>query len=603
MNRRWKIVLPVMALAIVAAFFFSRQRVSRQSQSAAPWSSEQVVASSRPTNSSSMATSNTITEDALIDFAAALDAALQEADPRKRAIQFGTLLRQWWAHNPEAALAYVQKMSPSAEYTQGLLFVLENLGQKDSKRALTLARDMATTSEQRAIYNILFDQLARADIHNALDLLELVPVGESHDLALRSLTTVWAEQDLDALLQWAKDSTNTADKALAFETALSVLSNKDPRHAIDLAEQFLKDDVLNRVLADSLRNLTADDPLAASEIVSRLPAGSVQSAAALDIARALTQLSPEKALAWIKTLPAGDLQQLALNNALDIWGKKDPAGAKEYVLQMPPGADQDSAARHFGSQLAALDPMDAIQWAQTLTSDSARNAALVSITSGWAKTDPEAASRWAMTLDAESPARGESLRAALSYWALQDPSAAGSFVQTLPQVDQSSAAAMIAATYAQNNVADALTWAQSLPFDDGRQTALREIITRWADNQPQDAANWVMNEPDSNLKPEHVRTVLTDWFSHDEKAATTWAQTLQPGPSRDAAYNVLATQTTSQSPTTAIKWAQGIGAPDLRETRLEQVAIAWLQSDRAAARTWITASELSPETKNRLLQQ
>jgi hypothetical protein len=252
--------------------------------------------------------------------------------------------------------------------------------------------------------------------------------------------------------------------------------------------------------------------------------------------------------------------------------------------------------------MAATDPLAAIHWAEGLEVDSAWNEALLGIASAWARTQPEAATRWAGNLAADNPVRAEAMKSALSYWLLEDASAAGRFVQTLPEVDQADAIESVAPALAQNNAADALDWAQRLPNANARQIALREVVGRWADNQPEEAARWALAEPESAVRVEHIRIVTTQWLAGDPENAARWVQTLA-GPARDAAVDLVADELASQNPAQAVSWAESIGTPELRNTRLEDVATAWLKTDPSAARTWLASANLPTETKARLLTQ
>ncbi len=177
---------------------------------------------------------------------------------------------------------------------------------------------------------------------------------------------------------------------------------------------------------------------------------------------------------------------------------------------------------------------------------------MVGIASAWARTEPEAATRWAGNLAADNPVRAEAMKGALSYWLLEDASAAGRFVQTLPEVDQADAIESVAPTLAQNNVADALDWAQGLPNANARQIALREVVCRWADNQPEVAARWVLAEPEGTMRVEHIRIVTTQWLAENPEDATRWMQTLRAGPARDAAVDLVANELASQNPAQAV---------------------------------------------------
>jgi hypothetical protein len=434
---RWKILAAAVLLAGLAAaiWFVSRTYFSGEQDRARA----RTLTPERPAD---VAISTSLSPRASVsrtDSSQALNDALRESDPRKRSMEFGRVLAEWFARNPEDALAYVRNMPRGgAEYTEALFVVLGGLGKKDPARAVGLAREMATTREQQAIYSLLFDQAVRTDIRTALSLIELMPEGESRDNALRALAAGWADQDVLAALDWAKGLTDPADRATAVEATLIIRAKRDPRRTVDLARQLLTGDALDRTLTEAMKNLVEQDPRAAGEMVMRLPDGAVKTRATLELVRALAAEQPATALAWIKSLPPGQLHQLALNNVLDFWSANDPRSAGEYVAQMPEGPDQDAAATHFAKNFGATDPSNAVRWAESLQG-SARTAALVSIASGWAQKDPSAATRWAAALPVDNPARADAIKDALSYWFLQDYEAARDFLNNLAQQDQSNA--------------------------------------------------------------------------------------------------------------------------------------------------------------------
>src|SRR5690348_3304367 len=95
---RWRIILFAAALAVGTGLFFIQRDAPSRNRSTAPLQAEQSSATSQVT----IATNSIPQSDpavSTVDFAAALDAALSEADPRKRSQIFGTLLRQWFTQN------------------------------------------------------------------------------------------------------------------------------------------------------------------------------------------------------------------------------------------------------------------------------------------------------------------------------------------------------------------------------------------------------------------------------------------------------------------------------------------------------------------------
>lgn len=422
-----------------------------------------------------------------VDERGALEAARALANPGQRAREFGRTLLEFIDRDPESALAYVRSLPPGAEYTQGVLLLLEKIGRTDPERALALARELVATREQRAIYSSLFAQLA-ADPASAVARLTAVPAGEGRDFALRALADGWSRTDPAAALAWAR-SLAGADRPPAMEAVLATLGTTDPLRAIELAHETLTGAAFERTLVAALQALTRTDPKAAGALVNTLTPGDAQTQAALAVARALAAQNPGDALAWARTLAAGDTQRLAVNNVLEIWAAKDPVAAGQYVVRMNAGPEQETAAGHLARLLAA-NPAGAIAWAQSFTSEPSRQAALVNLASAWAQRDPAAAARWAGSL-ASPDVRTPALHGALSYWVMQDSGAARNFIFGLTGETQTEAAAYLAPRLAQQDPVAAIAWTQSLPSAGAREAALSAAYARWMGNAPAAAKAWL----------------------------------------------------------------------------------------------------------------
>ncbi len=415
-------------------------------------------------------------------------------DPQLHSAGFGARLREWAEADPEAALAYVRQLPAGADYTQGLLQVLEVFGRRDPDRALVLARELVSTGEQQAFYNSFFARLATEDPAAAAARLASLPPGDRRERALRAVAEGWSSTDLPAALAWA-GKLDAADRGPALEAVLAVLAPADPLRAINLAGQSLTGVAWERTVGAALRVLVQSDPQAAAAMVSRLPLDGELGPVALEVARALAGRNAAEALAWVNRLSAGKVRDLALTNALDSWAAEDPIAAGRYIARLPAGPTQVAAATGWARRRAVTDPQEAATWSGMLNDDSARRPALAIIASVWAQHDPAAAARWA----ADTPALpAEALTGALSYWTLQDAGAAQDFVLHLAGETQVRAAVYLAPTLAQRDPVAALTWSQSLPNAAAREAALAAAFARWLGNAPVAARTWVAA---ANLPP------------------------------------------------------------------------------------------------------
>jgi hypothetical protein len=486
---RIALVSVVLALAVVLGWVVYFRRSVAVRETAAPMSPVAVAvapATAAPPISPSAA--NSVPPAPVAGFRAAAEAARLLRNPTQRALEFGRTLEAWIARDPEAALAYVRGLKPGADYSQGLLMALAAIGRTDPDRALALAAELAKTREERAIYSALFAQLAAADPVGAAARLSLVPAGEGRGNALRALADGWAHADLPAALAWAQ-KLNPTDRAPAMETVITTLVATDPLRAVDLAQQNLSGAAFERTLLSALQALARTDPKSAAALVSTLAPGEARTQASYFVARALATESPSGAMAWAQTLPVGEVRARVLNNILDIWAAKDPVAAGQEVVKMAGGAEQEMTAAHLATLLAA-NPPSAIAWAQSLANEAARSAAVVNLASAWAQRDPSAAARWAGSLEPVD-VRNTALNGAISYWVLQDSDAARNYIFGLSGETQVSAAAHLAPALAQRDPVAAITWSQTLPSAEARESALTAAYARWLTNEPAAARSWL----------------------------------------------------------------------------------------------------------------
>ncbi len=346
-------------------------------------------------------------------------------------MEVGRLVRDWFSRDPEAAMDYLRAMPRGVEFNNALFLILGSVAADEPARAIALAGELATNSEQRVVFNELFDGFARRDVREAVKNLALVPAGEARVNAIRALASRWSDKNLEGALAWAQKLEDSEDRSPAMESVLWSLAQDDPWRTLDLAARSLDDGPLERTVARVLQRVGEVDMQRASDLVKILPAGETQTHLALDLSRRFAADSPDAAIAWSSALPSEEMQQLALNNILDVWVESAATGAAHYVSHLPEGDEQDVAARHLGERYAGKNPDAALRWAQSLSSESAREAALIGVANGWAQQDAPAAVRWASELPPEHPARFDAVCSAISYWALTDPTAARAFARDL----------------------------------------------------------------------------------------------------------------------------------------------------------------------------
>ncbi|WP_438480254.1 hypothetical protein [Oleiharenicola lentus] len=412
-------------------------------------------------------------------------------DPDERFRKLDDFWRQWFARDREGMFAAIAGLPPGDERSQALLYSLLELARIDPDRAFELALALVRDERDGPLFSSLFDFFAKQDLARARERLARVPAGPGFEPAWRAYTDAYARADLDAALSWAQ-GVNGAARALALETTLYTLAEKDPLAAFETALQGLDGEARDRSLYHALMQIIPFDPAGAAKLILTMPASASREMAATAAARAWAEDAPDLALAWAATLPkdATTSAALATANVLEIWGQRDSTAAKAALVALPEGEARAAAAERLASAIVTKTPEQAFDWALSLPDGMTQDRALAAAVSAWARQDPATAAAWTMASGAGDE-RGALLADIVSHWAVQDLAAAQGYVGSLGEAAaQSKATAALIPYLVQNDPPAAIAWAQALAQTSVRTEAMRAVYRAWLVNDPAAARAW-----------------------------------------------------------------------------------------------------------------
>ena len=91
----------------------------------------------------------------------------------------------------------------------------------------------------------------------------------------------------------------------------------------------------------------------------------------------------------------------------------------------------------------------------------------------------------------------------------------------------------------EKNIAQAISFTESLPKDEKGTMLLSLLVGRWAEFDPQNALNYAQRTPFGPSRNSLLGSAISGWAEHDLTAATAWTQQLPPGPLRDQALQTI----------------------------------------------------------------
>ena len=279
--------------------------------------------------------------------------------------------------NPEAALAWVQNLSPPDP--MALNTVLEGIARNDMRRAVTLALQVRVGSAvvgevpQFPPINVILSAASRDPVQAALAANALLESGDSRlSGLLGTLLAQWARNDPESVVGWIQRNASSVDANGAANAAYSIASQdpalaasytgrvppelraawiervaqgyaqSDGAGALGWIEQYRGQEGFDAGLQLVIMNYASDDPPAAARALANASA-EIQLGATGIVADQWARRDAPAAAEWARGLRDTNIRQLALAEAVGAWMSRSSQEAEDWTLRLPPGADRDRA--------------------------------------------------------------------------------------------------------------------------------------------------------------------------------------------------------------------------------------------------------------------
>ncbi len=268
--------------------------------------------------------------------------------------------------------------------------------------------------------------------------------------------------------------------------------------------------------------------------------------------------------------------------------------------------DGRERGREFGllmDRWAAVNPLSALTWAQGQTDWRGGWASFTGL-KRWAKTDPEKALAWAQA----NPAKGRDnygMAGLVEGLARKNLDKAAEVASTMERSDARGEAidSVIDQFYKQRSADDARRWVESLPDTTYRVGAASRLAARMAQGDAAQAAAWAAQLPQGEAKTRAYTEVIDVWANKNPNDAGNWLNSLPYTADTDEPRERFAWNVSRKDPESAITWAGTITNLKKREEVSMRLAREWIRREPDAARAWVERSGLTPEAKQRLLNQ
>ncbi|MEO5715840.1 MAG: hypothetical protein ABIT37_20340 [Luteolibacter sp.] len=262
---------------------------------------------------------------------------------------------------------------------------------KDGEKALEWAKSGFTGDLLKKAAGGALRILVRTDPQAALAYLDTLSPGGSRLQAMADIFVPWGECDPKAALKLLAENFPADEKGSATDWVITGWSRNQPAEAAAWVGAVQDEALRARLVADVARNWKSKSPTEATAWVESLPEGAgKQAGKAVFKETVITEecgfgtSGPD--VSW-KTKAVATMDDKDFRN----WGFQDPEGARKFLETAPEAKDLARLAGTVEIGIATKEgPAAAFDWAQTLQGEAGKEALRCAVIS-WAGSDPAAA--------------------------------------------------------------------------------------------------------------------------------------------------------------------------------------------------------------------
>lgn len=176
----------------------------------------------------------------------------------------------------------------------------------------------------------------------------------------------------------------------------------------------------------------------------------------------------------------------------------------------------------------------------------------------------------------------------IRQWTSKSPEVAAAWVEELPLEKQAVVVNDVAIVWANNQLTNAMTWAESLRDPAAKTQALQAIAGETVRSQPIVALQIAIDLPPNQQRDDLIRRGAMQWASEDAQSAAEWATQISKSELRDQTLGGIATVWSASDPVSAASFAlKKLPRGRLLDDTIVSIVERWAQQQPEAAATWV----------------
>ncbi len=523
-------------------------------------------------------------------------------------------IEKWTNAEILAELNALQEDTDMFSQFERMLALQKHIG-KDQWASLvgeSLKQNKSTGWDQMSY--VLISLWAREDPQSAIRYAKTIENEGQRASATSSILMTWGGREPEDALAYVRKNLKGAERDQSIQTLISFLSQRDPQRAWTLLNDssFESDSNYgNYLYASVLWQWCKKDPPSAIAAFEKLPREKKDENAIAQLANAYATNDPDAAWRWATGLDDPYMRSAALPPVINMIAQNDLDKAARLARELPAGQGQVNALSNIASAYASKDPEAGKAWVDTLEPGQARNSAVHTIASSLAREDPQEALEWLETFPGN--VQESAISGVISHWAENDPLEASEYALSLDNRNaRHNALHSSLYSWSQKEPQKTLDWLKEndqavIDKEDGRSLLADfggTTLSNWAQVEPKAAAEWIAEQEANDTTAMMAGQMINSWAYRDPNAAGEWINDLPDNNLRWTSIDTFANAIVGSDPQTAIAWATSL--PDNYENRrytISNVLSQWNRYDPKNARAWVESSDLSEEIKKEFLSE
>ncbi|MCB1237975.1 MAG: hypothetical protein KDM91_23110, partial [Verrucomicrobiae bacterium] len=271
--------------------------------------------------------------------------------------------------------------------------------------------------------------------------------------------------------------------------------------------------------------------------------------------------------------------------------------ALSLIAQLPDGKTKTEAGRAILNQLSRSDPRSALLHAKDWLPPGSTTDSFFSSTLGYLARDgdPSEALSWALDHLENGEGKDNALRYVISTWAHSNPHEAADKSKDLPEALRHETGKAIASVWVRSAPEQLLDYLNDGSNVTSATPLARETFYHFGyERSGESFLSHALALPSQAMREQAIEGLFSGWSRANLESSARALDTMKKGPLRDIALKQFVENAGQTDREAAITWSFEIGDPAKRRATVLDQGKRWLNADRAAATQWIEANETLP---------